>query len=192
MTKELSVRLHGEEIGILGHVNGKMEFTYNDNAKTPISLSLPLQKEPFKEKACRAYFGGLLPENLNMRELLAKKYNININDDFKLLKAIGHDCAGAISFHQGNEIVNDKKIYKLTGSILSNEELKKHIEELPYRPYMGKRLSLAGAQEKTAICLYGNKFLLNLLSISKLKNLYKLLKKLSAFLFFLFGLAVLE
>jgi len=160
MTKELSVRLHGEEIGILGHVNGKMEFTYNDNAKTPISLSLPLQKEPFKEKACRAYFGGLLPENLNMRELLAKKYNININDDFKLLKAIGHDCAGAISFHQSNEIVNDKKIYKLTGSILSNEELKKHIEELPYRPYMGKRLSLAGAQEKTAICLYGNKFLL--------------------------------
>lgn len=160
MSKDLSVRLHGEEIGILRLVNGKMEFTYSEKAKAPISLSLPLQKEPFKEKACRAFFGGLLPENPNMRELLAKKYNINISDDFKLLKAIGHDCAGAISFHELNEIINDKKVYRLTGSLLSNEELKKLIEDLPYRPYMGKRLSLAGAQEKAAICIYEGKFLL--------------------------------
>ena len=160
MSKDLSVRLHGEEIGILRLVNGKMEFTYSEKAKAPISLSLPLQKEPFKEKACRAFFGGLLPENPNMRELLAKKYNINISDDFKLLKAIGHDCAGAISFHELNEIIKDKKVYRLTGSLLSNEELKKLIEDLPYRPYMGKRLSLAGAQEKAAICIYEGKFLL--------------------------------
>ena len=160
MSKDLSVRLHGEEIGILRLVNGKMEFTYSEKAKAPISLSLPLQKEPFKEKACRAFFGGLLPENPNMRELLAKKYNVNISDDFKLLKAIGHDCAGAISFHELNEIINDKKVYRLTGTLLSNEELKKLIEDLPYRPYMGKRLSLAGAQEKAAICIYEGKFLL--------------------------------
>ena len=88
MTKELSVRLHGLQVGVLRLVNGKMEFTYDENAQKPISLSLPLQKEPFKEKVCRAFFGGLLPENPNMRELLAKKYNINVNDDFKLLKEV--------------------------------------------------------------------------------------------------------
>lgn len=160
MTKSLSVRLHGKEIGILALVNGKMQFTYNKNIQKPISLSLPIQEAPFKEKACRAFFGGLLPENPNMRKILAEKYNISINDDFKLLEAIGHDCAGAISFHHPDEPINEENIYKLSGTVLTNEELKKLIEELPYRPYMGKRLSLAGAQEKAAICVYDDKFIL--------------------------------
>ena len=160
MAKELSVRLHGLQVGVLRLVNGKMEFTYDENAQTPISLSLPLQKEPFKEKVCRAFFGGLLPENPNMRELLAKKYNINVNDDFKLLKEIGRDCAGALSFHEMTEPQKSYQMLKIEGSILSDEELKKYLEELPYRPYLGKRLSLAGAQEKTAVCVINGKIAL--------------------------------
>lgn len=157
MAKELSVRLRGLQIGVLKLINGKMEFTYDESTKTPISLSLPLQQEPFKEKACRAFFGGLLPENPNMRELLAQKYNINVNDDFKLLEQIGRDCAGAISFHKIEEPQKPQQVIKVEGQILSDEELKKYITELPYRPYLGKRLSLAGAQEKTAICVIDGK-----------------------------------
>ena len=160
MAKELSVRLHGLQVGVLRLVNGKMEFTYDENAQKPISLSLPLQKEPFKEKVCRAFFGGLLPENPNMRELLAKKYNINVNDDFKLLKEIGRDCAGALSFHEMTEPKKSYQMLKIEGSILSDEELTKYLEELPYRPYLGKRLSLAGAQEKTAVCVINGKIAL--------------------------------
>lgn len=160
MTKELSVRLHGVQVGVLRLVNGKMEFTYDENAQKPISLSLPLQKEPFKEKVCRAFFGGLLPENPNMRELLAKKYNINVNDDFKLLKEIGRDCAGALSFHEMTEPQKSYQMLKIEGSILSDEELTKYLRELPYRPYLGKRLSLAGAQEKTAVCVINGKIAL--------------------------------
>ena len=78
MVHELSVRLNGIEVGTLSLINGKMEFAYNEKCKYPLSLSLPLSKEPYKEKVCRAYFGGLLPENPNMRDLLAKKYNIGI------------------------------------------------------------------------------------------------------------------
>lgn len=160
MAKELSVRLQGVQVGVLRLVNGKMEFTYDENAQKPISLSLPLQKEPFKEKVCRAFFGGLLPENPNMRELLAKKYNINVNDDFKLLKEIGRDCAGALSFHEMTEPQKSYQMLKIEGSILSDEELTKYLEELPYRPYLGKRLSLAGAQEKTAVCVINGKIAL--------------------------------
>ena len=160
MVKELSVRLYGLQVGVLRLVNGKMEFTYDEGVQNQISLSLPLQKEPFKEKACRAFFGGLLPENTNMRELLAKKYNINVNDDFKLLKEIGRDCAGALSFHEMDEPQKHYQMVKIEGSILSEEELKKYLEELPYRPYLGKRLSLAGAQEKTAICVIDDKIAL--------------------------------
>lgn len=160
MAKELSVRLHGLQVGVLRLVNGKMEFTYDENAQKPISLSLPLQKEPFKEKVCRAFFGGFLPENPNMRELLAKKYNINVNDDFKLLKEIGRDCAGALSFHEMTEPQKSYQMLKIEGSILSDEELTKYLRELPYCPYLGKRLSLAGAQEKTAVCVINGKIAL--------------------------------
>jgi len=157
MINELSVRLNGIEVGTLSLVNGKMEFLYNDDAEFPISLSLPLTQEPYKEKICRAYFGGLLPENPNMRELLAKKYKININNDFKLLEAIGRDCAGAISFCNKDEPVFEENFIKIKVKFLSDNELKKLIEELPYKPYMGNRISLAGAQEKTAICVIDGK-----------------------------------
>ena len=160
MAKALSVRLKGEEVGILRLVNGKMEFIYNPNAKHPLSMSLPIQQGPHKEKLCRAFFGGLLPENPNMRDLLAKKYKININDDFKLLEAIGRDCAGAISFHPIEEKITGESFYELQGTILSDKQLKQHIEELPYKPYLGNRLSLAGAQEKTAVCLIDGKIAL--------------------------------
>lgn len=160
MIKELSVRLYGLQVGVLGLVKGKMEFVYDDVCQRAISLSLPLQKEPFKEKSCRAFFGGLLQENPNMRELLAKKYNININDDFKLLKEIGRDCAGAISLHSIDEPQKRQEMVKIEGEILSDNELKKYLEELPYRPYLGKRLSLAGAQEKAAVCVINGKIAL--------------------------------
>ena len=160
MAKELSVRLNGIEIGILSLVNGKMEFVYKDNAKYPISLSLPLTNEVYKEKVCRAYFGGLLPENPNMRDLLSKKYKISRDNDFKLLEAIGRDCAGAISFHQKGEPELSEDFVEVKGQVLSEEELHEHLEELPYRPYMGNRLSLAGAQEKTAVCLIDGKIAL--------------------------------
>ena len=157
MAKELSVRLNGIEVGTLSLIDGKMEFQYNDKTEYQISLSLPLSKEPYKEKVCRAYFGGLLPENPNMRDLLSKKYKININDDFKLLEAIGRDCAGAISFHDKTEPEKAEDFVDIRGKVLSDPELKQHIEELPYKPYMGNRISLAGAQEKTAVCLIDGK-----------------------------------
>lgn len=157
MARELSVRLNGIEVGTLSLINGKMEFLYKESCEYPISLSLPLSKEPYKEKICRAYFGGLLPENPNMRDLLAKKYKIGINNDFKLLEAIGRDCAGAISFRHKDEPELEENFIKIKGRVLSNDELKKLIEELPYKPYMGNRISLAGAQEKTAVCVIDGK-----------------------------------
>jgi len=160
MTKKLSVRLNGIEVGVLSLVNGKMEFAYKDNVKYPISLSLPLTNEVYKEKVCRSYFGGLLPENPIMRDLLSKKYKISRDNDFKLLDAIGRDCAGAISFHQKSEPEMSEDFVEVRGQVLSEEELYKHIEELPYKPYMGNRLSLAGAQEKTAVCLIDGKIAL--------------------------------
>jgi len=161
--KKLIVRINNEYIGTLEQNSvGKMEFQYQENAKRPLSLSLPLEKKKFNEKNCRPYFDGLLPESEEIRKAIGEKFKINYRNDFSMLKAIGYDCAGAVSFHPWEENPQDLpcEFREVTGKILSDEELIKYIEELPHKPlftrYSGLRLSLAGAQEKTAvICIDG-------------------------------------
>jgi serine/threonine-protein kinase HipA len=55
-------------------------------------------------------------------------------------------------------------LFPLKGKILSDGELHEHIQELPKKPLFlgleGLRLSLAGAQDKAAVCLIDNKIAL--------------------------------
>lgn len=128
-------------------------FEYADGVKYPISLSLPLRKEVYANKACRGFFNGLLPEGENVRIAIGKKYGINPKNDFSILKAVGYDCAGALSFFE-DEQNNLKEYHEIQGKILSDDELEKYILELPKKPLaLGSdmRLSLAGAQDKTAV-----------------------------------------
>ena len=160
--KKLSVRLYGKEVGILEEYKGKMRFKYNHDAQIPLSLSLPVIKEVYPEKICKAYFGGLLPEHEETRKTLAIKYKISENNDFALLAAIGHDCAGAVTFHELNEPQVLQEFVEVKGEFLTDEELWKHIKDLPVKPYLGRRMSLAGAQEKTPVCVIDNKIALPL------------------------------
>lgn len=161
---QLSIRLDGMQVGILEQTaQGKMRFTYDStyyNPLLPISVGMPVRKEPYDDQACTAYFGGLLPENNETRKVLGKIYGINANNHFALLKAIGYDCAGAISCQAIDEPEEEPRAIPLMGRILSDEELYEHIKELPQKPLFtnvdGLRLSLAGAQDKAAICLIDN------------------------------------
>jgi serine/threonine-protein kinase HipA len=153
--KKLSVRLYGKEIGILEEHSGKMSFKYNDTANIPLSLSLPLGNVEYSEKHCKGYFGGLLPESEETRKIIAMQHKINAKNDFALLAAIGRDCAGAVSFHNIDEPEQNEDTLLIDGDILSDDELEKHILSLPKKPLsLGRRLSLAGAQEKTAVTLF--------------------------------------
>jgi serine/threonine-protein kinase HipA len=163
--KKLSVRLHGKPVGILEQdYAGKMNFTYLQNADHVLSLSLPVRKEIYTDKECSAYFGGLLPEGDNARIAIGKKYGVNPKNDFSLLKAIGYDCAGAVSFHNTDEEINEVEYTELKGKPLSDKQLAEYINDLPKKPLFlgaeGLRLSLAGAQDKAAVCLIGNKICL--------------------------------
>ena len=161
MKRTLSVRLHGVPIGILEENDGTLEFKYLPDAKRLLSLSLPLQEKVFRGTVCNAYFGGLLPESETVRKLLGRRFGINSNNTFSLLAAIGLDCAGAVSFHEPDAAVKEDANFHLQAKILSDEELEKHITSLPLPPILEGtdeiRLSLAGVQEKTAVCLIDNK-----------------------------------
>ena len=164
MDKRLFVQLRNKRIGVLGQDNhGKLNFQYDKNADKVLSLSLPLNPDKiYEESDCRAYFNGLLPEGEHIRKSIGKRYGISPENDFSLLKAIGYDCAGAVAFFEaGKKAPVLPEYLKIEGKILSDDELTKYIEELPERPLATGtdeiRLSLAGAQDKTAVVLIGDK-----------------------------------
>lgn len=158
---QLSIRLHGEPVGILEQTpTGKKIFTYNRDAVTPISVGMPIREQAYDEQACEAFFGGLLPEGELAKQIIGKKYKISSNNSFALLKAIGYDCAGAISCHAIDEPIVPQYSIPLVGRIVTDDELYNHLKDLPKKPLFmdveGLRLSLAGVHDKAAICLIDN------------------------------------
>ena len=86
-----------------------------------------------------------------------EKNSARSKSTFSLLRAIGRDCAGAISFHDPEDPVVLDSFLEIKMQPLSESELEKHIKELPLKPLFmgveGLRLSLAGVQEKAAVCV---------------------------------------
>lgn len=158
--KTLTVRLNRKFTGYLEqNIQGKLSFVYDKNAAYPLSLNMPVRSEPYIDKDCRGFFEGLLPEGDNVRQFIGKKYGINYKNEFSLLKAIGYDCAGAVSF---TDYESDPKSYrndfiKIRGKKFTDASLEEYIKGLPLKPLLtssdGLRLSLAGAQDKMAVVL---------------------------------------
>ena len=156
----LKIYLYNNLIGTLTKDNqGGVVFEYDKNAKYSLSLSLPIREQPYSNSECRGFFNGVLPENENVRTLIGKRFGINPKNDFSILNSIGYDCAGAVSFLPKDKSPNLQESYKISGTVLSNDELEKYINELPLKPLaLGAkdvRLSLAGAQDKTAVVKIG-------------------------------------
>ena len=154
------VYINNNYVGILSkNDKGEICFQYDKKAKNQLSLSLPIREEIYLNKDCNGFFNGLLPESEHVRIAIGKKYGINPKNDFSMLSAIGYDCAGAVAFFE-EKPKNLKEYYEIKGNLLSEDELEKYIKELPTKPLAlgsDKRLSLAGAQDKTAVVVINDK-----------------------------------
>lgn len=157
MVRILDVYLNENHVGELRQDGaGQISFTYNEQylenkGAQFLSHSLPLRKETFDFRECRAFFSGILPEG-EIREIIARNLGISQKNDFSMLEWIGGECAGAITFMPLNQKLKSSDYdYR----IISKEQLSNILKELPKRPLMagdqGIRLSLAGAQNKLAI-----------------------------------------
>jgi serine/threonine-protein kinase HipA len=62
----------------------------------PVSLSLPLQKEPFEDKRLFPFFDGLIPEGW-LLDIAENTWKLNPRDRMGLLLACCRDCIGAVS-----------------------------------------------------------------------------------------------
>jgi serine/threonine-protein kinase HipA len=162
MASELNVWLFAHHVGTLALLEGRLSFRYAadwlaQGDAVALSVSLPLQAEPFDDRRTRPFFAGLLPEG-QLRRLLARRLQVSGQNDFALLDHIGGECAGAVTLLEPGQVLPAP-----TGSDdvqwLTDEEVTALLEELPHRPMMagkeGLRLSLAGAQDKVPVVFDG-------------------------------------
>lgn len=165
MTRTLSVWWDGVLVGtLLVNQHGEMRFAYApewlaDASRPPISLSLPKQEHPFKQRQCRPFFAGLLPEEAQ-RDVIAGALGISKGNDFAFLEALGGDVAGALSLWPEGELPPAADPIGAPRP-LGDDELVEVLDTLPKRPLLagreGLRLSLAGAQSKLPVVMAGDR-----------------------------------
>lgn len=152
MAGRLWVFLSDRRIGSLDEQEGKLTFAYEPGVTTPLSVHLPIRPEPFEDRQCRPFFNNLLPEG-GWRQALCRQLRIDEHNDFALLKALGTECAGAVTLNEDPEWTPAKGVYKQT----TEAELRIWVLNPAARPSLqaapGLRLSLAGAQDKLLIHL---------------------------------------
>ena len=106
----VSIELLGEQIpvGALEQKNDfEAVFSYSESYLNrpgirPISISLPLQKEPFSPEETRRYFDGLLPEGFTRRSV-AQWLQASEDDYLSILHGLGRECLGAVRISVPNE-----------------------------------------------------------------------------------------
>lgn len=69
-------------------------LSYED--ASPVSLTLPLRKEPYYNNVLFSFFDGLIPEGW-MLNIAERNWKINRHDRMALLLACCRDCIGNIS-----------------------------------------------------------------------------------------------
>ncbi|NQY34415.1 MAG: type II toxin-antitoxin system HipA family toxin [Alteromonadaceae bacterium] len=153
--------MNGVLVGQWGKKAGIEELTYaqswiDSDKGRPLSLSLPFTPGNQKHRgdSVKFYFDNLLPDSESIRNRLAVKFGTNSASPFDLLVELGRDCVGAIQLLKPEEEpvdihqisakpVNDTEIAEiLRNAVLSGGLINESFDEL--------RISLAGAQEKTA------------------------------------------
>jgi len=156
---ELFVFMNGEKVGLLSRTSsGKLELRYeaawlNSKSGRAMSLSMPLTDQVYSGDTVENYFDNLLPDSQPIRNRIQKRFGAQSNRGFDLLWHVGRDCVGAIQLSPEDVQINVQKIESEPLSDAAIAETLKHYRTMPLgmREDREFRISLAGAQEKTAL-----------------------------------------
>ncbi|TDM09844.1 MAG: toxin HipA [Ideonella sp. MAG2] len=162
-TRVLSIWANGERVGTWTHpARGDMELVYDPHwmaseAGRPLSLSLPFTgSQALRGAPVSHYFDNLLPDSESIRRRLATRFKTDSLEAFDLLEAIGRDCVGAIQLLGADE--QPAKVTCIEGTALDEGEVEQLLLLAAGSGGQPRaeddehfRLSLAGAQEKTAL-----------------------------------------
>lgn len=163
----LVVWTNGQTVGEWSVREGEHRFQYAEEwiaspAARRLSLSLPITPGnlPVRGPVVQNYFDNLLPDNDNIRRRLQGKFATASTDAFDLLTAIGRECVGAVQLLPPGaqptgfdrieaEPLDDAGVEQAINASLAVGRV------LGQRDDDAFRISIAGAQEKTALLRRG-------------------------------------
>lgn len=154
----MQVLLNGRHVGLLRLASsGAISFTYDPDwlawaYAMPISLSLPLREDAHQGAPVIAYLENLLPDNQAIRGRVAARVRAGGTDAWHMLERIGRDCVGALQFVPADI----PQMGEIEGEPISDPEIAAMLRNLASAPLGLEenddfRISIAGAQEKTAL-----------------------------------------
>ena len=167
---ELDVWMNGRHVGVWRKIRGdRDQLVYHDAwlkdpQFRPLSLSLPVTaSREITSPQVRNYFDNLLPDNSQIKARLRSRYHVRSTESFDLLEAIGRDCVGAVQLMpSGKTPVGWDRI---ESQLLETRDVESILRAVPTAagPLSAQsdkdgefRISIAGAQEKTALLRIGN------------------------------------
>src|SRR5438105_12863145 len=155
--------MNGERVGKWGTLRGAGTpfFRYEESwANAPqgraLSLSLPVTADrQLRGQAVEYYFDNLLPDSAEIRSRIRTRFQTRSSDAFDLLTAIGRDCVGAVQLLPPN--LEPLGWDRIDATPLTEEEVEQILRDVTTATPLARdeaedfRISLAGAQEKTAL-----------------------------------------
>jgi serine/threonine-protein kinase HipA len=161
----LNVWMNGEFVGEWTNSrSGNPIFRYTESwmespRVRPLSLSLPLTRDrEIRGPAVDYYFDNLLPDNADIRNRIRERFGLRSAGTFDLLEAIGRDCVGAVQLLPPNR--EPVRWNHIDAQAMSTADVERVLLSVNARPPFGHRtedadnqfrISIAGAQEKTAL-----------------------------------------
>jgi serine/threonine-protein kinase HipA len=166
----LDVWMNGEMVGHwMFNPAGGHSFAYDSSwlenpQGRPISLSLPFSHgiDSFTGSCVESYFDNLLPDSIGIRKRLASKFGSDSTHAFQLLEKIGRDCVGALQLLPRGSPVPD--VRRVDAEPLSDSDVERILDHTANNRNIGVteedelRISIAGAQEKTALLWHNDQW----------------------------------
>ena len=164
-TRTLDVRVNGRLAGYYRYSpSGGVSFQYEREwldweHAFPLSRQLPLVARSQSGRHVNAVFENLLPDTAPIRQMIAERTEARSDSPHDLLAAIGRDCVGAMQFVPHGQDPGDP--FVIEGEVQSEAQITETLRHLARDPLgiteEGEplRISLAGAQEKTAYLRQG-------------------------------------
>ncbi len=175
MAATLNVWMNGQWVGEWSSSrNAVPTFKYDPQwmrqpYRRALSLSLPITAGASEHRGDKVahYFDNLLPDSQEIRSRLRSRFKTKSTEAFDLLQAIGRDCVGAVQLlpvgtqPDGWDRVDalplaDDQVERILISASTNAPLGQHHDDLDFLDDF--RISIAGAQEKTALLQYGGQW----------------------------------
>jgi serine/threonine-protein kinase HipA len=162
LSRELLVAMNGREVGRLMRLSqGALRFRYSpawlaEASAMPVSLSMPLSPDPYSGDVVWSFFDNLLPDNREIRSRLQRVVGAESTRPFDLLERVGRDCVGALQLYAGDAPAEPPDVRRIEAIPLSDAWIAGRLRSYRTHP-LGMagdedfRISIAGAQEKTAL-----------------------------------------